>query len=140
MTNDAFSVSTESAVGAVVNQVSSPPDSRRLSPAVRVFASLSGAVPADVRRKRLAEFPDTLSGTEVSALTGFLATTESRIPGVSPRSSSTRATRAAGGTTRSRRSRGRASATAIPPRCGWRGTSSPPSSPAPASGTSAAPR
>jgi len=60
-------------------------DPRRLSPAVRVFASVSGAVPADARRARLAEFPDTLSGIEVSALTGFLATAESRIPGVSPR-------------------------------------------------------
>ena len=60
-------------------------EQRRLSPAVRVFASLSGAVPADVRRKRLAEFPDLLSETEVSALTGLLATAESRIPGVSPR-------------------------------------------------------
>ena len=52
---------------------------------MRVFASVSGVVPADARRARLAEFPDLLSGTEVSALTNFLATTESRIPGVSPR-------------------------------------------------------
>ena len=60
-------------------------DPRRLSPAVRVFASVSGAVPAGERRRRLAEFPDSLSGTEVSALTNFLAAAESRIPGVPPR-------------------------------------------------------
>ena len=82
--DDTFSGSLKSVDGDIANSVSSPLDSRRLSPAVRVFASLSGAVPAGARRARLAEFPDLLSGTEVSSLTGFLATAESRIPGVSP--------------------------------------------------------
>ncbi|MBQ7191118.1 MAG: hypothetical protein IJR99_17070, partial [Kiritimatiellae bacterium] len=53
--------------------------------AVRVFASLSGAVSAEARRARLAEFPDSLSEAEVAALTNFLSVAESRIPGVAPR-------------------------------------------------------
>ena len=56
-----------------------------MSPAVRVFASLSGAVSAEARRARLAEFPDSLSEAEVAALTNFLSVAESRIPGVSSR-------------------------------------------------------
>ena len=56
-----------------------------MSPAVRVFASLSGAVSAEARRARLAEFPDSLSEAEVAALTNFLSVAESRIPGVAPR-------------------------------------------------------
>ena len=46
-----------------------------MSPAVRVFASLSGAVPSATRRARLAEFPDQLSvAAAASALRALPAT------------------------------------------------------------------
>ena len=83
--NECRGVSKPTEGAPSVHPAPSPSAPRRLSPAVRGFASLSGAVTAEARRARLAEFPDLLSAAEVSALTNFLSAPESRISGAAPR-------------------------------------------------------